>query len=193
MSEALPTLDNHDRPFPNFQPPPNRPRNRIDAPPGPTPTQISSEPPRNHNPHWIRYDPPPHLQNQNRGSNSNAIIVRSDPTLPYQYPTQRPSSRIKEVPSTIFYVGPIPPNFTIDQIHQAMRTLNPKVAMLDLKMGVMEVEIPYTLTWHQIGDCELFLPSLDRELGELMNRVQEGFEDWFVVITFLGAAIETDK
>jgi hypothetical protein len=37
-----------------------------------------------------------------------------------------------------------------------MRALNPKVAMLDLKLGVMEIEIPYTLTWHQIGDCKSF-------------------------------------
>jgi hypothetical protein len=40
-----------------------------------------------------------------------------------------------------------------------MRTLNPKVAMLDLKMGVMEVEIPFTLTWAQIGDCVIVISA----------------------------------
>ena len=153
MADSLPTI--HDRPVPNFQPPPPRPRVRLEAPPGPTPTQIRSEPP-SINPNWVRYDPPPHF-NQNRGSNSNAIVVRPDPSLPHQYPHNRPPPRFQEIASTTFHIGPIPPNFTIDQLHQAMRALNPKVAMLDLKMGVMEVEIPFTLTWAQIGDCKSFI------------------------------------
>ena len=150
MADALPTIPDRQG---IFQPPPQRPRVRIEAPPGPTPTQVRSEPPRsNHNPNWVRHDPPPHLT-PNRGSSSNAIIVRPDPSL-HQYPHNRPPPRFQEIPSTTFHIGPIPPDFTIDQLHLAMRALNPKVAMLDLKMGVMEVEIPYTLTWHQIGDCK---------------------------------------
>jgi hypothetical protein len=152
MTDSLPTIP--DRPVPNFQPPPPRQRIKIEAPPGPIPTQVRSGPPPNH-PNWVRHDPPPHL-NQNRGSNSNAVIVRPASAVPHthHYPDHRPPPRFQEIPSTTFHIGPIPPHFTIDQLHVAMRTLNPKVALLDLKMGVMEVEIPYTLTWHQIGDCK---------------------------------------
>lgn len=160
MGEALPTLTVNDRQG-IFQPPPTRQRVRIEAPPGPTPTQVHSDPPRsnhNHNPNWVRYDPSPHL-NQNQGSYSNAIIVRPDPSLPRQYPHQRHPPSFEEIPSTTFHIGPIPPHFTIDQLRQAMRTLNPKVAMLDLRMGVLEIEIPFTLTWSQIGDCNSFSSS----------------------------------
>jgi hypothetical protein len=155
MADSLPTIP--DRPIPNFQPPPPRPRVRIEAPPGPILTQVHSEPPRtNNHPRWIRYDTPPH---QGRGSKSNAIIIHPPPTGEQNYYTPQlshgpPLPRFQEIPSTTFHIGPIPPNFTIDQLHQAMRTLNPKVAMLDLKMGVMQVEIPFTLTWAQIGDCK---------------------------------------
>jgi len=161
MGEALPTLTVNDRQG-IFQPPSPRQRVRIEAPPGPTPTQVSSNPPRsnhNHNPNWVRYDPPPHF-NQTRAPNSNAIIVRPDLSLPHQHSHQRTPSRFQEIPSTTFHIGPIPPHFTIDQLHQAMRTLNPKVAMLDLRVGVMEVEIPFTLTWSQIGDCKFFSSSI---------------------------------
>jgi hypothetical protein len=37
-----------------------------------------------------------------------------------------------------------------------MKTLNPKVALIDLRSGIVEIEIPFTLTWAQIGDCKLF-------------------------------------
>jgi len=157
MSEALAPLPDRQG---IFQPPPPRQRIRIEAPPGPIPTQVRSETPRsdhqNYNPNWVRYDTPPHL---GRGSKSNAIIIHPPPIGEHNHYTRQisrgpPLPRFQEIPSTIFHIGPIPPNFTIDQLHQAMRTLNPKVAMLDLKTGVMEVEIPFTLTWAQIGDCK---------------------------------------
>lgn len=155
MAEALPTLPDQNV----FRPPPNRPRVRIEAPPGPIPTQVRSDPPKsnnNLNPNWIRYDLPPH---QGRGSSSNAIIVHPPPPSPlYQtsFPLPRcpPPPRFQEIPSTTFHIGPIPPNFTIHDLHLAMKTLNPKIAMLDLKLGVLEIEIPFTLTWTQIGDCK---------------------------------------
>jgi hypothetical protein len=159
MADSLPTIP--DRPDPNFQPPPLRPRVRIEAPPGPIPTQVHSEPPRsnhNHNPNWVRYDTPPH---QGRGSRSNAIIIHPPPPGEQNHYNPQltrgpPPPRFQEIPSTTFHIGPVPPNFTIEQIHSAMKTLNPKVALIDLRSGIVEIEIPFTLTWAQIGDCKLF-------------------------------------
>ena len=161
MADSLPTIP--DRPVPNFQPPQPRPRVRIEAPPGPIPTQIRSEDPRsdhqNYNPNWVRYDTPPH---QGRGSKSNAIIIQPSTSgeqnhyIPQIY-RGPPPPRFQEIPSTTFHIGPIPPNFTIDQIHSAMKTLNPKFALIDLRSGIVEIEIPFTLTWAQIGDCKSFI------------------------------------
>jgi hypothetical protein len=165
MADALPVYS--DRPGVDFQPPPPRSRIQIEAPPpGPTPTQIRSVPPtvghmQTNKPNWIRRDPPPHFDQRgpSSNSNSNAIAIAVRPRSgqdQYQYPLGPPPPRFQEIPSTTFHVGPIPPTFTIHQIHQAINTFNPKVAMLDLRSGVMEIEIPFTLTWAQIGDCKFF-------------------------------------
>lgn len=140
MADSLPILDP-----PEFRLPPPKQRVRIEAPPGPVPSQVAvrMEPKANRS----RHDTPPHLHRPQNQSNSGAMTIRPSPSRP-------PISRFQEIPSTTFHVGPLPPTFTIEQIHHAMKALNPRVALIDLRSGIMEIEIPFTLTWSQISDCE---------------------------------------
>jgi hypothetical protein len=116
----------------------------------------------------IRIAPPPHSPvPQPQRSYSRALIVQQ-PTSnvrndlgPTPYPHQNSyamlGDRLYDSPesnSTTFHVGPIPPNFTIDQMHTALRGFNPRLALFDIRLGIIEVEIPFTLNWLQIRDCE---------------------------------------
>ena len=184
MADALPALDG-----PGIAHQPQaRSRIRMEAPPGPIPTQVRSYPPKHGYDHekenenennqrvkWNSRDPPPHLDH--RGTHSNAIIVRPPGVTLGDHRTQYsvPPPRVQEmhVPSTTFHIGPIPPTFTIEQIHSAMRALNPRIAMIDLRSGIIEIEIPFTLSWSQISDCKCLQYSTCMNM-RLMNRVYEG-------------------
>jgi len=167
MADALPTLDVSA----TAHRPQARSRIRIEAPPGLIPTQIRSYPPKHGYDHedenenenendqrvkWNSRDPPPHLDH--RGTRANAIIVRPPGVTLGDHRTQYsvPPPRVQEthLSSTTFHIGPIPPTFTIEQIHSAMRALNPRIAMIDLRSGLIEIEIPFTLSWAQISDCK---------------------------------------
>jgi hypothetical protein len=155
MGDALPTIN----PPLEFRPPPPTRPIQIRPPNGPVPTQARRG-----------YDRPPHPHHNdhnhepNPTSTSKALIIR-DPSshlssgFEQGQPSFRPSLNHHNQttsPSTTFHIGPIPPIFTIEQIHMAIRSLNPKIALFDIRLGTIEIEIPFTLTWQQIGDCESF-------------------------------------
>lgn len=66
-------------------------------------------------------------------------------------------------PSTTFYIGPIPPVFKLYELLQAVWSLSPRNAMFDLKSGVIQVEIPFDMNWQQVGECECFAKTVQRD------------------------------
>jgi hypothetical protein len=158
MGDALPTID---PPLEFRPPPPTRPiqirPDHTPTPPGSVniPTRVGRG-----------YDRPPHPHHNdnplNSTSTSKALTIR-DPSSHFDsgfqqgQPSFRPSPshhNQSPSPSTTFHIGPVPPIFTIEQIHMAIRSLNPKIALFDIRLGIIEIEIPFTLTWQQIGDCK---------------------------------------
>jgi hypothetical protein len=171
MTEALPALPlpiSH--PFPRRSTGPNIPPDDFKPPPPTKP---------------IRIAPPPHSPvPQPQRSYSRALVVRSPTSnvrndlgltpYPHQNSYAMLGDRIYDSPecsnSTTFHVGPIPPSFTIDQMHTALRGFNPRLALFDIRLGIIEVEIPFTLNWTQIRDCKFCDLYLCGDFG-LMSRV----------------------
>jgi len=125
-------------------------------------------------PHRFKYrDTPPHLDNQRRDearlspiptgagmgvSMGTTTVIPTDRDRRNTSPHTYPNSNLPPDPnpnSTTLYIGPIPPMFTINQIHAALRGFTPRVALFDFRLGVMELELPFKLTWQQISDCKL--------------------------------------
>lgn len=84
---------------------------------------------------------------------------------------------VDHLPSTTFYVGPIPPAFTLHDLHQAVRGLSPRVAMFDLRTGIVQIEIPFDLNWQQVNDCKSGRPITMRQEAHF-SRVSERTAYW---------------
>lgn len=160
MGDSLPTIDAP----PDFRPPPPTRPSRIQPPPppGPVPSQVRTSydrPPHQVSSALVIRNPSsqvvvPHRQEQDRSQNQYRSGAQGQNQSQNQFQPNPNHHQKSNSPSTIFHIGPIPPIFTIDQIHIAIKSFNPRIALFDIKLGTIEIEIPYTLTWQQIGDCK---------------------------------------
>jgi len=176
MGDSLPTIDAP----PDFRPPsPTRPIRIQPPPPGPVPSQVRTSydrPPHQGSSALVIRNPSsqvvvPHRQEQGRGQNQYQSAAHGQGQSQNQFRPSPNHHHQSNSPSTIFHIGPIPPIFTIDQIHSAMKSFNPKIALFDIKLGTIEIEIPYTLTWQQIGDCESSFPPFFSFLMSCLFRI----------------------
>lgn len=99
-------------------------------------------------------------QTQSQNHNPLCPLATRPPTLTH---TPTPNDRTHthrifnagtHVPSTTFYIGPIPPMYPLHEILRAVHSLSPRLAMLDMRSGVVQVVIPFDMNWQQVGECE---------------------------------------